>query len=80
MSDHVNLDGETIAVMANNIDHIQKDIDSIKKTMEGSFVTLEKHNSLSERVKLLTTVVFGMVGVILIGFLTAVVNFFIQGK
>lgn len=68
-----------IAVMANNIDHIQKDIERIRETMKGSFVTVEKHNSLADRVKLLTTVVFGMVGVILIGFLTAVVNFFIQG-
>lgn len=71
---------DTIAVMANNIEHIQKDIESMKETMKGSFVTVEKHKSLADRVKLLTTIVFGMVGVILIGFLTAVVNFFIQAK
>lgn len=69
-----------IAVMANNIDHIQKDVSNIKETMKGSFVTVDKHNALAERVKLLQSIIFGMIALIVVGFLTAVVNFFINNQ
>lgn len=80
MTEHNHLDSDVLAVMANNIEHIQSDIERIRNTMAKSFITKEQHNALADKVKWIQTIVFGMVGLILIGFMTAVVNFFIQGS
>lgn len=72
--------GTTVAVMANDIRHIQTDITSIKETMRGTFVTVERHNSLAEQVSLHRKILFGMIAVILVAFLTAIVNFLLPGS
>lgn len=43
-------DRETLAVMANDLKHIQSDIKNIRDTMHGTFVTQEKHDALAEKV------------------------------
>lgn len=73
-------DEATLAVMANNIEYIQKDIVTIKEDLKGKFVTKEKHDALADRVKLIQSIVFGMIALIVVAFLTAVINFFIQGR
>lgn len=74
-------DATSIALINNNIQYIQRDVADIKTTMKelsGTYVTTKTFNDfLLGDYANMKRIVYGAVGLILVGFFGAVINFFI---
>lgn len=62
-----------------DVSYMGKQLDKVEGLLEENYVTSDQHALLVDRVNNIQKVVFGFVGIILIGFATVAVNFFISG-
>ena len=60
-------DKTSLAVMANNIEHIRKDVEDIKKTLHADYVTRFEFEPIKR-------LVYGVVGLILVAVITALLS------
>lgn len=76
-----------MAVMANDLSYIKKGMDELKQTIDDNYARKIDVELLSQRFegfkkgeyRLVKTLVFGFVGILLTAFIVAVVAFFIPG-
>lgn len=63
-----------LAVIQTDMGYIQKDISTIKDSLQHAYVSVEKHNGLEKRVRLLERAIFTVIGLIVLGVLSQLLN------
>lgn len=66
-----------IATLLEKTENIEKTVDKIEQKLEKDYVTQDQHQLTKDRLARVEKVVYGLVALVLIGFATAVVAFFI---
>jgi len=67
-----------VRLIGKDIKYVQKDILTIKTKLDSNYVTVNQLKLLENRLALIEKIVFGLCSFVLLGFLTACVNFFIK--
>lgn len=67
-----------LAVMANDITYIKQDIKDIKVRLDADYVSREEFAAEGERNELVRKIVFGLVSMVMVGFMGAVIALVIR--
>ena len=67
-----------LTAIRKDVGYVSKQADRIESLLERDYVTIDQYQLVVERVNNLQKVVWGFVGLVLMGFATAVVNFFLS--
>lgn len=71
-------DEKTLNDMAKDVGYIRRDVDKIIDRLENDYVTEDRFQALKDKISLLEKIIYGLVGMIIVGFMTAVISFFIK--
>ena len=67
-----------LAVMANDITQVKEMVNKINNRLENNYVTKDQLHVLQTKFEVVQRIVYGMVSIILVAFLTALVSLIIK--